>query len=159
MKLKTLKLFVAAVVLVILVVGCGHPDLAATSVADPRVHLTSDTIKGKVTLIDFWATWCGPCIGSMPDIQSIYDDYHDKGVLVYGITTDDAGTVKNFLEGKSYTYPMYSDDGGVTSAGFGIDAIPHLVIIGKGGGIVLSEEGAPIDKAKVRKALDDALAG
>ena len=66
-------------------VGDQAPDFKLTSIAGPEVTL--DSLKGKVVLLDFWATWCGPCKQIMPVIQSISEEFKDKGVAVFGVNT------------------------------------------------------------------------
>ncbi len=72
--------------------------------------------KGKVTLVDFWATWCAPCRASMPRVQKLWQEYRPSGVELYSVDTDDPGpdrepAVREFLMQNGLTFPVVLDDG------------------------------------------------
>ncbi len=137
-------------------VGDAAPEFTLKSIAGEEVSLAS--LKGKVVLLDFWATWCGPCKAAMPEMQKIADDYKDKGVAVYGINVwekkEDAA--KKYIESKGFTYPtlLSGDD---LAKQYGITGIPTLVVIGKDGKITKTEVGFGGAEA-LRKAIDEAVA-
>jgi thiol-disulfide isomerase/thioredoxin len=87
------------------------PDIPAIEIAikaandhDRVVSLSS--LKGKVVLLDFWATWCGPCRISIPGIQKLYEKNHAKGFEVLGVSSDqDASAIPGFLREMNMTYP------------------------------------------------------
>lgn len=62
--------------------------------------------EGKVVLLNYWATWCPPCIAEMPSLQKLYNDYQDKVVFVF-LTEDDDPELNKFMSDKSYNYPIY----------------------------------------------------
>ena len=70
------------------------------------------SLKGKVVVIDFWATWCGPCIGELPRMKQLYAEYHDKGVEFIGVSLDapkDQGgldKLKNFVAENTVEWPQ-----------------------------------------------------
>ncbi|MDA0802780.1 MAG: TlpA disulfide reductase family protein [Planctomycetota bacterium] len=137
-------------------VGDAAPEFTLKTIAGEEVSLAS--LKGKVVLLDFWATWCGPCKAAMPEMQKIADDYKDKGVVVYGINVwekkEDAA--KKYIESKGFTYPtlLSGDD---LAKQYGITSIPTLVVIGKDGKIAKTEVGFGGAEA-LRKAIDEAVA-
>jgi thiol-disulfide isomerase/thioredoxin len=114
------------------------PDLSTvkfTSVDGKAVDLSK--MKGKVVLLDFWATWCPPCRGEVPNVVAAYKQYHDKGFEVIGISLDqDKSALVAFTKEHDMTWPQYFDGNGwdnTISKGFGIDSIPAMWLIGKDG--------------------------
>lgn len=100
-------------------------------------NLTEYTGKGKIVLIDFWATWCGPCRMELPTVKAAYDKYKKKGFNVVGISFDkDAETWKTFIKEKGYSWVHLSDlKGWECAAGklFQIYSIPSCILVdGKG---------------------------
>ena len=139
-------------------VGDKAPAFKLTSLAGPEVTL--DSLKGKVVLLDFWATWCGPCKQIMPVIQKLSEEFKDKDVAIFGVNTwekkDDAA--KKYMESKKYTYGclLAGEDLAKT---YGITGIPTLIIINKDGTIAKAEVGAGGNvEADLRAAITAALA-
>lgn len=94
--------------------------------------------KGKVVILDFWATWCPPCRMEIPHFQELYEEYGDEGLVVLGVALDRGGAadVKPFVEANGVTYPVVIGDQQVVSAYGGIRGIPTTFIIDRQGGIV-----------------------
>ncbi len=139
-------------------VGDKAPAFKLTSLAGPEVTL--DSLKGKVVLLDFWATWCGPCKQIMPVIQKLSEEFKDKGVAVFGVNTWEKkdGAAKKYMESKKYTYGclLAGEDLAKT---YGITGIPTLIIINKDGTISKAEVGAGGNvEADLRAAITAALA-
>ena len=139
-------------------VGDKAPAFKLTSLAGPEVTL--DSLKGKVVLLDFWATWCGPCKQIMPVIQKLSEEFKDKGVAVFGVNTWEKkdGAAKKYMESKKYTYGclLAGEDLAKT---YGITGIPTLIIINKDGTIAKAEVGAGGNvEADLRAAITAALA-
>lgn len=98
--------------------------------------------KGKVLLLDFWATWCAPCIASMPHLQKLHHRYADKGFAVLGIAVDERGAATVLpLVKKKVTYPILLGDE-PTWAAYGVQALPALFLIDREGRIVRQFGGA-----------------
>jgi len=124
------------------------------------VEVTLASLAGKVVLLDFWATWCGPCKQVMPILQSIADEYKDKNVAVIGVNMGERNPddgVK-YMAKKSFTYGCLLKGEDLAKA-YRITGIPTLIIIGKDGTIAMIEVGAPQDAATtLRAAINTALA-
>src|SRR5215213_9705262 len=100
-------------------------------------------LKGKVVLIDFWATWCGPCVAELPNVLKAYEKYHGQGFEIIGISLDqDKEKLTSFMKEKKMTWPQYFDGKGWQNklAGkYGVDSIPMTYLVDKEGKIIASE--------------------
>ena len=109
--------------------------LAYKAVDDRDVDIAK--FKGKVVLIDFWATWCGPCLAEMPYVKKLYDELHDDGLEIVGVSLDnDCDTMKKFVTKSEIPWPQYCDGGGVTNAinrEFSVHIIPTMYLVDKKG--------------------------
>lgn len=113
------------------------PDIKFTAVDGRQVDLAA--LKGKVVLIDFWATWCGPCVAGLPDLLSTWRKYHDQGFEIIGISLDsDKAALERMTKERGMAWPQYFDDKqwqNDLARRFGIRAVPTLWLIGKNGKI------------------------
>lgn len=113
---------------------------------DGKMIQISD-LKGKVVIIDFWATWCGPCRQSFPAMQKVYEKYKNNpnvAILVVNAwerAKDRKEAVLKFLEGKNYTFPIYFDENDETVKKYGVTGIPSKFFLDKNGNIQFKEEG------------------
>ena len=87
--------------------GKPAPDLINRNPEGKEIKLSD--LKGKVVLVDFWATWCGPCVASLPHIQELYNKYHDKGFEVFCVADNDSSEDewKNFIAGSKVGMQNY----------------------------------------------------
>jgi len=94
-------------------------------------------MKGKVVLLEFWATWCPPCRASVPGIERLYERYKDKGVMVLAVSMDDGGwdTVQAFVKENGIKYMVLKGNDDVAEK-YQVRSIPMLVVIDKEGKIV-----------------------
>jgi len=104
-------------------------------------------LEGKVVLIDFWASWCGPCIGEVPGMRAAYDKYHDQGFEIIGYNVDwnsgeDVEFLKNYVEKESLPWyvssaPACEKAGMVNYTNhYGVTGIPVRILVGKDGKII-----------------------
>ncbi|BAL81120.1 peroxiredoxin family protein [Caldisericum exile] len=94
-------------------------------------------LKGKVVLLDFWATWCGPCRMTIPHVEAIYEKYKDKGVVVIGINLDtgDVSKVQQFINEQGMKYLVVTDPNSQVASLYGVNSIPRFFVIDKNGRI------------------------
>jgi len=114
--------------------GKTAPDFTVKTLAGEKRSLTD--YRGKVVLIDFWATWCPPCRKGLPETQALAKAYGDRGLAVLAISDEDAKTVSPFIKTNHYSFPAYLDAGSRVSRAYHIAAIPTVVIIDKTGHLV-----------------------
>lgn len=121
-----------------LAVGNAFPDFQETSLEGKPLSVSAE--KGKIVLIDFWATWCGPCVGELPNVQKVYAQYHDKGFDIIGVSLDqDKDKLTSFLKDKNVPWPQYFDGKGwenKVSTTYGISSIPATYLLDKDGKII-----------------------
>ncbi|GAA4231689.1 hypothetical protein GCM10022291_04700 [Postechiella marina] len=118
--------------------------------------LDFETLKDKVVLVNFWATWCPPCIAEMPSMQSLYNDYGDKIAFVF-ISNESVEILDKFLNKNNYSFKVYSS---LTSPPnqFNVSSIPRTFLIAKDGSIVIDKSGASNwNSNTVRETIDGLL--
>lgn len=93
-------------------------------------------LRGKVVLVNFWATWCPPCRKEMPDLQEFHTKLKDKGLVILAITDEDAGKAQPFIAEKKYTFPVLLDPGRKVNEAFRVDGIPKTFIFNREGKLV-----------------------
>lgn len=101
------------------------------------------SLAGKVVLVDFWATWCGPCVAEMPNILAQYEKYHAKGFEVVGISLDeDRAALQAFVAEQKLPWPILFEPAGgegwqhPMATKYGISGIPQLILLGRDGNVI-----------------------
>ena len=97
---------------------------------------TLKDLHGKVVMVNFWATWCPPCRKEMPDLETLYRRFGPQGLVILGISDEDAATVTPFIAKQGTTYPILLDPGRKVNDLFQIEGIPKTFIYGRDGKIV-----------------------
>ena len=135
----------AVVVAIVAVAACG-PAAWALDIGDrapaiavkewvSNTPVSVESAKGKVLVVEFWATWCGPCKTTIPHLNKLHAKYQDKDVVIVGITREDAAKVKPFLTTTPVHYHVGLDDGDKTNKAYmeGVRGIPHAFVVDKAG--------------------------
>jgi len=161
MKLLILSVLTSAVLL------AGNPSIAAEArAAAPSWELNDvggkplklSDFKGKVVILDFWATWCPPCRAEIPGFVALQNKYADKGLTVIGVSVDEQGpsVVKPFMRQLKMNYPVVMADQKIIADYGGIEAIPTTFIIDREGAIVSVHQGYT-DGATLEKEIQSLL--
>jgi thiol-disulfide isomerase/thioredoxin len=121
-------------------IGSQYTDITLESPEGRAVKVSDIVTKNKVTMIDFWASWCGPCRAEMPNVVKVYNEYKDKGFAIVGVSLDNSKEAwTKAIASLGITWPQMSDLKGWSSAGaaaYNIRAIPATVLIGQDGHII-----------------------
>lgn len=137
--------------------GIAAEDLSLPDMNGNRLRLSD--LKGKVVLIDFWASWCGPCRHNNPRLVKLYNKYHGKGLEIYGVSLDDDPTkwVKAVRHDKLNWIQVIDDQGWAASSAniYGVDMIPSSFLLDKKGIIrTMNAEGDELENS-VRDLLKE----
>jgi peroxiredoxin len=122
------------------VVGAPAPDFVLNELNGGQVRLSD--LKGQVVLLNFWATWCGPCEAEMPAIEDRYTTFKGQGLVVLGINQDeDSETVQAFVERLGLDFPILLDPGAVVGELYRARGLPTTFIVDRDGQIVVQKVG------------------
>lgn len=141
-------------------IGFAAPDFTLDSLAGSMLKLSD--LRGKVVMVNLWASWCGPCRAEMPAIDAVYQQYRDQGLEVVAINTtfqDSEDEARAFVKELGVTFPIAFDRDGATSKRYALQAMPTTFFVKRNGAIGDMLFGGPMTEAlimgKVEKLLND----
>ena len=111
---------------------------------------TLSAMRGKVVLVNFWATWCPPCRKEMPDMQALYERFGPQGLVILAISDETNDKVEPFIAEKKYTYPILLDPGRNVNKLFTVEGIPKSFVYDRNGKLVAEA----IDRRTNRQFLE-----
>jgi thiol-disulfide isomerase/thioredoxin len=108
------------------------PGFQLDSLAGSRVNLAD--YRGQVVLLNFWASWCGPCRKEMPILEQVYKQYKSKGVALVGVNVEpNSGDALNYLKATPVTFPILFDRDSAVSKAYQVQGMPNTVILDRAG--------------------------
>lgn len=142
-------------------VGALAPDFRAAPLDDGARPKGIADYRGKVVLINLWATWCGPCVIEMPSIQRLYDRFRESGLQVVAVAVDDPGfepRIREFVARHRLTFEILHDGSGAIEQDYQSMGIPSTYLVGRDGRIRKLHLGAadwdsPANRAVVARLL------
>ncbi|AUX27633.1 thioredoxin [Sorangium cellulosum] len=136
-------------------IGAAAPDVTLPVAAngDPGARMQLAELKGQPVILDFWATWCGPCAVQAPILERISRRYQKKGLVVLGVNVDDPPHVASqYAIQKGLSYPILIDAEKHASVRYGVERLPSLVVIDRQGKVVAYLTGV-IDEASLSEIV------
>ncbi|RYG49261.1 TlpA family protein disulfide reductase [bacterium] len=145
--------------------GCGGPGTTEGSEAldftvenmNGKGETKLSDFKGKVVVVDFWATWCGPCRQAMPHLDSLVRQYKDQGVVSMAISDEPRDTIAAFAKEMKYGLTFYRDPFQLANTKYDISSIPATFVIGRDGKVVYA--GNPPSPDELTRAVESAVKG
>ncbi len=140
-----------------LAVGTAFPDFDVKDLDGKPLSVAG--YKGKVVMLDFWATWCGPCVGEVPNVAAVYAKYHDKGFEIIGVSLDQVGAkdkLISFTKEHNMPWRQYYDGKFWTNdlaVKYGVQSIPATYLLDGSGKIIGKDVRGEALEPAVRKAL------
>ncbi len=139
----------------LLAVGTMAPDWTLQDASGKQVKLSA--LRGRVVVLDFWATWCGPCKMAMPSVQKLHEKYKGKAVSVFGLNCWESGDAPGYMESKKFTYGLLLKGDDVAKQ-YKVSGIPTFYVIGPTGEILWNSVGFDPEHAdQIGKVIDKAL--
>jgi len=155
MKLRLYRLFAPIFALLLLATpACAGGNVGKSVPAAKLTYVSNQAdTTGKAYILEFWATWCGPCRKSIPHLNELYAKYKDRGLVIVGVTNEEADVVKGFMKKVPMNYTVAIDAADTLSSFFGIQGIPHACVVDKSGKVVWDGHPASLTEDVIEKVL------
>lgn len=137
-------------------VGMKAPDFTMPDLNGVNHSLSA--YQGEVVLLDFWATWCQPCVVTSPVVQDLHDRFSPRGLQVFAVHYNDVGDPATYMQEHGYTYTVLPDANAVCKQ-FGVSQIPTFIIVGVDGTVIHRQTGYAVgDDEKMAAIIERDLA-
>ena len=134
--------------------GAMFTDFTIEQPDGSKVSLSDYVGKGKYVLVDFWASWCGPCRAEIPNIKELYDKYHSKGLDVFGVAVwDKVEDTQKAIKELGIVWPQIINAQQIPTELYGIQGIPHIILFAPDGTIVARDLREEAIKEKVAEVM------
>src|SRR5687767_1489581 len=153
--MKHLRILCASSILAAALALTSFATSSKSNVGETIPEIKADYVKGKPEtagkpmIVEFWATWCGPCRTSIPHLNEIYKKHKDKGLVVIGLTDESNQVIRNFTKQVPIEYFAATDRNGKLNKHFGVQGIPHALLVDKTGKIVWEGHPSSLNDAEI----------
>jgi len=135
--------------------GNRPPDFTIATVDGQELSLSD--LRGKLVLLNFWGTWCGPCRREMPEFQKAYEEFREEGLLILAIAYNDTeAAIRDFRDEFGLTFPLALDDSGEINDSYAVQTRPSTYIIGRDG-LIWTKHFGIMTEPQLRELFDDML--
>jgi len=135
-------------------VGDLAPDFSTHDLSDAAVTLQAQRGR-KVVLLDFWATWCPPCRMLMPSLQTLHEQFKDRGLEIIGVDMgEDREQVQYFIKRKAYTFRVAVDPEEAIGTKFGVRGLPTMVVVDRAGTVRWIHVGSAVNDEELKQLIE-----
>jgi peroxiredoxin len=114
-------------------------------------------LRGQIILLNFWATWCGPCRVEMPEFEAAYNEYKDDGFTILAVNNSEpVGVIQSFRDELGLTFPLLMDESGTLQRLYSIVSYPSTFLLDREGRIIARHFG-PLTTAQIQQMVAEAL--
>jgi peroxiredoxin len=159
-----LRVLVIILSLAVLVAGCNGGTSQGSLIGQPAFDfkfnvegqsVSLSDLQGGPVLLNFWATWCGPCASEMPYLQQVYDDWQETGLVLLAVNVgEDYSDVEDFVKSRGLSFPILLDSEGLVAAQYGVSSIPASFFIDSQGIVQHVQVGAFQSAADIESILN-----